>query len=146
MIIVIILCLTQQHWLLLLPVALLESSDRLLFYQVAVNIRTPGLKNLQEPKRVHELGTWNQTNTSLKWKILTVKTQSAVRRSRLCECTRSVMWNRVFQRVKLSPVCECERRPSPEGPLLGLLSYQVGKGLTWDQKILDESIFCLVGW
>lgn len=132
-------CLTQQHRLLLLPVALLESSGSLLFYQVAVNIRTPGLKNLQEPKWVHKLGTWNQTNTSLKWKILTFKTQSAFRnwfRSCLCECARLVMWNRVFQQVKLSLVCEFERRPSPGGSQLGLLSYQVDKGLTWDQKIL----------
>lgn len=49
--------LTQQHRLLFLPVALLESSDSLLFYQVAVDVRTPGLENLQKPKRVHKLGT-----------------------------------------------------------------------------------------
>lgn len=84
MVVIIIMCLTQQHRLLLLPVALLESSDSLLFYQVAVNIRTPGLKNLQEPKWVHKLGTWNQTNTSLERKILTVRTQSAVFAGRVC--------------------------------------------------------------
>lgn len=52
------LCPTQQHRLLFLPVAFLESSDSLLFYQVTINVRTPGLKNLQEPKWVHKLGTW----------------------------------------------------------------------------------------
>lgn len=37
---------TQQHWLLLLPVALEKSIDSLLFDQVAINKWTPGLKNL----------------------------------------------------------------------------------------------------
>lgn len=64
------LCLTQQHRLLFLPVAFLKSSDSLLFYQVTVNVRTPGLKNLQEPKRVHKLGTWNQKTHHLSGRIL----------------------------------------------------------------------------
>lgn len=56
-ILLILVFLTQQNRLLFLPVALLESSDSLLFYQVAVDIWTPRLKNLQELKRVHKFGT-----------------------------------------------------------------------------------------
>lgn len=58
-ILLILVCLTQQNRLLFLPVALLESSDSLLFYQVTIDIWTPRLKNLQELKRVHNFGTWN---------------------------------------------------------------------------------------
>lgn len=56
-ILLILVCLTQQNRLLFLPVALLESRDSLLFYQVLIDIWTPGLKNLQEFKRVHNFGT-----------------------------------------------------------------------------------------
>lgn len=56
-ILLILVCLTQQNRLLFVPVALLESSDSFLFYQVTIDIRTPRLKNLQELKRVHNFGT-----------------------------------------------------------------------------------------
>lgn len=56
-ILLILVCLTQQNRLLFLPVALLESSDNLLLYQVTINIWTPRLKNLQELKGVHNFGT-----------------------------------------------------------------------------------------